>query len=220
MLLTATMCFATNVGCADDSDAAVESADAGAIGLNLEVAPGVDIAEVRYEITRAGFPPITGTIPLGGASEISFRIAGLPSGDGYTIRLSAVSSDGSATCSGEANFGVLAGMTTSVSVMLNCQLENDLGDAEINGRVNTCPQISALVVHPTIVNIFDDIGLNVSGSDPDGDPVTYAWNDFRGLIGTNSSEIYDCDVVGTHTITLTVSDGTCDVNREDRKSVV
>jgi len=51
------------------------------------------------------------------------------------------------------------------------------------------------------------IVLNGSGSDPDGDPLTYAWRDADGNLLGSTARITVKRGVGTWTFTLTVSDG-------------
>jgi len=49
--------------------------------------------------------------------------------------------------------------------------------------------------------------LNGSGSDPDGDPLTYAWRDAAGNLVGSAANVTVKRGVGTWTFTLTVSDG-------------
>ncbi len=80
----------------------------GSLGINLDVAPGVTLNSVTYSITGNGFTK-TGTIDTSGSPTISGTIGGIPAGNGYTITLTATSTEGDTTFTGSAKFDVTAG---------------------------------------------------------------------------------------------------------------
>lgn len=61
-----------------------------------------------------------------------------------------------------------------------------------------------------VVMVGQEVKLDGSGSsDPDGNTLTYAWKDsMGGTIPAGATPSFIIDTAGTHTITLTVSDGT------------
>ena len=95
----------------------------GSVDLALSLSPGVNVSSVSYEITGAGLPsPITGSINVADpGATISLLISGIPAGMGYTITLSATSTDGGTTCLGSSMFNITAGATTAVTVAMQCR---------------------------------------------------------------------------------------------------
>jgi PKD repeat protein len=72
--------------------------------------------------------------------------------------------------------------------------------------VNRCPTADANGPYTGIVNVavqFDGSG----SSDPDGDPLTYAWDFGDGNVGAGVMPTHPYAATGTFTVTLTVSDG-------------
>src|SRR6188508_3312990 len=81
--------------CSDDEGSSPEVSGgnkqvptAGSIALGLEVAPGVEIDSVDYEVTGTGIaPPITGSLALGDGVGTTFvaNINGIPGGTGRLL---------------------------------------------------------------------------------------------------------------------------------------
>ena len=95
--------------------------DVGTIGLDLQVAPGVTISTISWNITNAGTGfSRSGTVNVQNSNTIRFQVGGLPAGAGYTIALTAMTADGAFSCAGSAPFFVMAGMTSAVSLTLTC----------------------------------------------------------------------------------------------------
>src|SRR5436305_59405 len=94
-------------------------AQAGQALMSLSLPNGATVNSVAYTISGNGITPITGTVDVSAVgSKVSFVVSGIPQGNAYLVKLSAISTDGATTCGGQANFNIIAKQTTSVTVML------------------------------------------------------------------------------------------------------
>lgn len=81
-------------------------------------------------------------------------------------------------------------------------------------KVNGAPKITPVTTGTPRVAIDASINLVATASDPNADSLTYTWTlnglDSPHLIGTNGTATLtgDASIIGTFTVTLTVSDGT------------
>src|SRR5882757_2375285 len=119
-------------GCSSDPAPDVGVEQSGSLGLKLTVAPGVTLNSVAYSITGNGFTK-AGSIDTSGAPTITGTVGGLPAGKGYTIALTATSAEGGTTFTGSANFDVIAGATSSVTVHLTGTGKTGNGSVAVNG---------------------------------------------------------------------------------------
>jgi hypothetical protein len=181
----------------------------GSVDVALEIAPGVDVDEVEYEITREGFEPITGTLPVGDDPDapISGTISGIPAGDGYTIILRATANG--VECEGSATFEILPGQTTSVSIVLQCRGLDPRGNVDVDGSFNFCPVITSASATPSEAEVGESIAVNANAIDPDDDALVYAWTADAGEFADPSAAAtsYTCTVGGGQILTITVDDG-------------
>jgi hypothetical protein len=163
------------VGCSSQPRGPAQSADIGMVGLALEIAPGVTIQTVSYQIDDAGGQSVrSGTIDVTNSTKVSTIVSGVPAASGDTVMLTGTSIDGSAKCAGtSAPFQVTANATTSVMVLLECRASGDAGTVIINGGTNVCPQISSATVSPAETTVGHTMSLSSVGSDSDGDALTY-----------------------------------------------
>jgi hypothetical protein len=194
------------LGCAAD---AIGEDPLGSLEMNLEIAPGLEIHVVDYEITGNDIEPITGIIPVDAfGSTISAQIGGIPAGTGYQIVLSAVTVDGEIECMGSAMFDVVAGEATNVSITMLCDDVDQFGSVIVDGQVSFCPIISFFSVAPLQTSVGNDLLLRAEGMARDGDPVLTTWTATGGSIADpNASETtYTCQDVGQQTLTLSVTD--------------
>jgi arylsulfatase A-like enzyme len=182
----------------------------GSIGLNLEAAPGVTLSSVTYTITGNGFTK-TGTIDASGAPTVSGTIGGIPTGDGYTITLSATSVESGSSFSGSAKFNVTAGHTTSVKIHLKGAGTSGNGNVAVTGTLNVGPVIDELTVTPLTVFVGSNVTLTAVGNDPDDgpSPLTYYWSTTGGVIDDpiHANAQLSSATPGTFTVKLTISDG-------------
>lgn len=216
VLALASICAsAAVVGCSTSSDKVVADGSIGDVGLNLTIAPGVDVNEVTFTVTGNGITPITNNIPVANlGSTVSAVIGGLPAGAGYNISLTAKSVDGKTDCAGSAPFTVVAGQTTSVSIALQCRGPKTTGGLQVGGTFNNCPTANSLVVFPLQVLTGGTISVSSSASDLDGTTPTTAWSATGGTFVSASaaSTTYNCSVPGNQKLTVTVTDGNPNCN--------
>ncbi|MEM7136353.1 MAG: PKD domain-containing protein, partial [Myxococcota bacterium] len=73
---------------------------------------------------------------------------------------------------------------------------------------NTCAELTGATISPLQVTGSDPINLSSSATDANGDPIDFLWTATNGTITdpTAPATTYTCDTLGTHTITITVSD--------------
>jgi len=196
----------------NDKNTVAQREDLGSAGLNLQIAPGIDVSVVTYTISGNGITPITGSIPVTDpAANVSVLVGGLPAGSGYSITLDATSTDGQTDCAGTAGFSVIAGQTTNVSVDLICDTAQGRGAVNAQGNVDNCPEITYYVAAPLQVSVGGQIVLNAAAVDADSGALTFAWTSTLGSFTAPGSAAtnFNCDVAGTPTLTLTVGDGLC-----------
>lgn len=130
--------------------------------------------------------------PVGGHSYVAQpKVYGYPGGNPHTDTISRANLDGT-------DFATLIGIDSggAYDVALDLPLENQfpVADAGPDQMVEATSPSGASVI------------LNGSGSsDPDGDPLTYNWTGLFGAVSGGSPTV--TLPLGTHTVTLTVSDG-------------
>jgi arylsulfatase A-like enzyme len=193
-----------------DDASAGDAERGGSLGVNLEVAPGVTLKSVKYTLSGNGFSK-TGSIDVSGAPTISGTIGGIPAGKGYTLTLSATSTDDATSFSGSAKLDVTAGKTTSVTIRLKGTVKSGNGSVSVNGSLNVAPVLDEVTVTPATVNVDRTITLSSVARDVDAAPkaLSYYWSTTGGVISDPISPhaTLTSDRPGTFTVTLTVSDG-------------
>jgi len=193
------------VGCSSGTQ---EEGGTGSLSLGLEIGD-VTVEEVDWVITGGDMEPMSGTINTSArGSTASIEVFGLPPGDGYTIALSALSTDGEATCNGSAEFGIDAGAATDVMVMLNCKVPSGLGGVRVNGKLNVCAQLSKVIVSPLQTSVGNAIDLFAAGEDVENDEIRFWWMVDGGDVPLEdgAEAQFICTEEGEFEITVTVSD--------------
>jgi hypothetical protein len=190
----------------------------GSVGLAIKLADNAEVDLVRYSITRPESSAIEGNIPVGDPGATVSALIDLAAATGYTIELAAVSMDLGTVCLGEAQFDVVAGQTTAVSVVMDCHTDSASGSVEVVATLNTCPQVANLVVAPLAVKVGHKINVLATGADPDAsDTLTFAWNTSGGgtFEAANAAHTkFTCVESGRHTLSVAVSDGKCTRSRD------
>jgi len=198
------------IGCSSEPLSHGSEEQAGSLGLNLDVAPGVNVDLVEYSITGNGFTK-SGAIDVSGAPAISGTIGGIPAGKGYTITLTAKSADNGESFTGSAGFDVTAGKTSSVTIHLKGTTTSGNGSVSVNGSFNVGPVIDELTVTPLNVKIGSKITLTGVAKDADAgpSPLSYYWSTTGGVIDNpiGPTAKLTSTTPGTFTVSLTVSDG-------------
>jgi hypothetical protein len=207
---------ATLVGCGSTSDGSQAPAEqareesTGSLDLGLQLANGHILASASYTITGPNGYSKTGTIDISKSNQITATISGLPAGTGFSITISASSTEGD-TCGGSAGFGVTAGQTASVTVPLACREATKTGSVAVNGKLNLCPVVDGIGASPSEVNIGGSIAISALAHDSDAGPsaLAYTWTASNGTLSSASAAkpTFTCTTAGTSTITLSVSDG-------------
>jgi hypothetical protein len=192
-------------------DAATQGA-IGELGLALSMASGTTFAVVEYQIAGPQGFTKSGSIDVSQSTTISTTIGGLPAGAGYSITLSATSTDATTSCSGSAPFNVLAAQTAPVSVHLTCQEAKRTGSTAVNGVLNSCPVIDGVSTNPAQVVVGGSVALSAVAHDSDAGPapLSYKWSASGGGTFDDSTSVnpkFTCTAVGTFTVSLNVSDG-------------
>lgn len=197
--------------CSSEQAGNGDAEDTGRLDLKLEAGDGITLNSVSYTISGNGFSK-SGSIDTSGAPTVTGTIGGIPAGKGYTIALTATSTDGNVTFTGSAKFNVSAGASTSVSVHLTAKgKKSGNGSVSVNASLNVGPVIDELSVSPLTVLTGSSITLNAVGSDADEgpSPLTYYWGSTGGTVSDpiSPNATLTSATPGTFTVTLTISDG-------------
>jgi hypothetical protein len=188
--------------------------DLGSIGMNLTLAGGQNVSSVSWVVTGpngASTVVQQGAVPVQNSRTISFRVSGLPAGNGYQITLTGTSSDGSVTCTGSAQFSVTARATTTVVDTLQCNAAlSEAGSVQVGAPLYNCAAAGSVSVSPSEAATGTPISLIATATGVDPSAITYAWSAPSGSFSAPSaaSTNFTCSTPGTVTLTLTVGDGT------------
>jgi cysteine-rich repeat protein len=176
---------------------------------------GANILKVNYTITGNGITPIAGSVNVSSpGATVSFLVNGIPQGTGYTVALTAVSTDGSTSCGGTATFIVTTGTLTHVTVVLQCTGGNT-GGVVVNGV--WCPMLSSFTVSPLAVAVGGEIDLAASAQDldtTDNTTPTFTWTASAGSFSSPAASAtkYTCSSGGMQTVTIKVGAASPTVN--------
>ncbi len=208
--------FTSLVGCGSEGDGAKGSsptgeASAGALSFALQLADGRSVQSASYTITGPNGFSKAGSIDVSNATKLSALIGGLPAGTGYTISVSASSTDSSDNCAGSATFSVQAGQTVPVTIPVTCHETRGTGSVMVSGVLNLCPLIDGIAANPAEVQVGSTIALTAAAHDSDAGPsaLGYAWTASAGTLSnaTAQNPTFTCTAPGTATLSVTVSDG-------------
>jgi hypothetical protein len=211
-VLALALCGAAAVGCDRVNAPSVESPEGtGTVNLSLQLAGGQSVQTATYTITGPNGYSKTGAINVSASAKLAATISGIPTGAGFQISISAVTTDGSVSCIGSARFDVAPGKTVVVMIALTCHEAPRTGSVMVSGTVNICPTIDGIGVNPGEVQVGGSIALSASAHDSDAapGPMAFAWKSSAGALSDASAQnpTFTCTTPGTATVSLTVSDG-------------
>jgi hypothetical protein len=194
------------------SGGATGSEDTGSVGLQLTLPGGENINVVDWAITG---PNGATTVVQSSSVTVQglaarFVVGNIPAGTGYQVTLSGTSTDSTVTCTGSAQFSVMAHATTLVSVQMACGVVGTGGrGTNVNGMTFNCAAWSSVTANPSETKVGNAIALAATASGPDPSMLTYAWSSSTGSFSSPSSAAsnFTCTQVGTAMVTLTVGDG-------------
>jgi 5'-nucleotidase len=200
-------------GCGGTEPHSVDQASQGAgkISLGLVLASGGTLTSVTYTITGPAGYSKTGPIDVSQSNQIGATIGGIPAGNGYTVVLTATTTDSSTSCNGSAPFNVTAGQTTPVSVSVACKQKATTGSVLVNGTINSCPVIDGISANPSEVFVGGNVKLTATAHDSDAGPTPlgYHWTATSGSFSDASSPTptFTCSAAGKATVSVAVTDG-------------
>jgi hypothetical protein len=187
----------------------------GSANLALTLPGGGIVNTVTYTITGNGITPRNGSIDVTNKTTATALVTGLPAGS-YTVTMAATTANApTQTCGGSANFVVVANTTAAATVILQCKgAVGTNGSVAINGRLDQCPYITGFSASALEAAVGSSISIAVEATDLDGDTITYAWTQTTAATGgfgsaSAASTTYNCNAVGTSTLSIAISDSVC-----------
>ena len=202
LLITLTAALAT---CSDGKELAPAAGDVGQLALAIEIAPGVTVSQMDYRVLKDGMVVITGTADT--REMVFIQLSALPAGTGYTVELSATTSQG-LVCTGSAPFTVAAQASTVVPVPMTCGVPSR-GDSRIVPEFSGCNRVRVLSATDFPGRHF---AVSVVPSSDSTSP-TFLWSSADGTFDSTSvaQTVFHCGAAttGTARITVAVADATC-----------
>jgi len=197
--------LSTTTSCSPGGGAPPAS-DMGTMGFELQIAPGVTLGTVDWSISNAATSfSRTGSVNVLNSNTLRFQVGGIPAGTGYTLSLSAVSTNGAFTCSGSTSFNATAGMTAGVAVTLTCTAGTGNGNVSVTGATEVCAAITSLSAAPLETAVNTTVALAASATAGGAAP-TFAWTATAGAFdnAASATPIFTCPPTPA-TITITVA---------------
>lgn len=155
--------------------------ETGELGMELQIAPGVTINTVSWSISNlmTGFSR-TGSVNVRFSNTVSFQAGGIPAAIGYTIALSATSTDNTFSCSGSATFSVQTNQISMVGMTLSCAANPPgQGGVIVTGDTQVCAQLDSISASPLETAVDTQVSLAATGS-AGTLPVQFAWESSAG----------------------------------------
>jgi hypothetical protein len=208
-------CLALAMGCGDERGTGTETIDS--VQFKLDFGGGVTLTSVSYDLTGPNSFHQTGTLTVGSSDTVNAMFGPLPAGKGYDVMVQGTASDGSSFCTGEVMFNVPL-PTPFVQIPLSCS-----GIASVTANINVCPAIDSLSVTPAEVYVGSSMQLTLVAHDADSGPaaLTAAWTATSGTLTSVSTTgaTFTCTVAGSFSVSVSVDDGTPDMQCTDSASV-
>jgi hypothetical protein len=217
-------------GCAVDTsvdESAVDSDVAGTMELALTWTGNRVFNTVEYLIETAdGEFYREGVIDVSESDFwISTHIDGIRAGQ-FTLTLTAVSEDGAMTCrSGDVPFAIRPGERTDVNPVLVCSRPRNTGALQVQAQLDDCTEtLESVSADATFINVGESTTLHIIYG---VNFTSITWTATSGTFGTavegGASELlvdYLCTEVGSHTITVTVTNADPRCDPETRELIV
>ena len=225
------------ISCTSDKSTPQESTELGKVGMAITLpSQAGTVNSIKWTITGNG---VTRSADLDVSKSLtaSAQIGGLSAGNGYLLALSGKSTDGKVSCAGQANFDVVVGHVTKLSLNLTCQVVGPVQNGtSIAGSVawtagatvqtipgDVCPALDSISATPGEVTVGNSIVLSASGHDTDvpAQPLTYGFA-IAGGTGTASlaGSTLTCLTPGTINVAVTISDGVAACDNTNSETVV
>ena len=198
-------------GCAADS----VPEEVGAAELALSTPSGARIDNVEYLLTGPdGYRKAGSFTTPGDGTAFTYALPGIPAGPGYEIELTAKTSDERACRGKSRTFEVIRMQSVSVAVRLSCPGLAHGGTVVVNGELNTCPVVDAVVATPSAARLGERISLAAFATDEDNGPgsLSYTWSE-EGSVGyfaspqAGSEAQFLCNDEGVAQLKVTAADG-------------
>jgi len=205
--------------------------DAGAVGLQLTIANGVHVNQLSWTLSN-GTNSYTGIVYITDdagheAQSVEFVAGGILVGSGYVVTLYGADSNGDPCTGTTAAITVMAGATSSATVLVTCTAPTDAAITAdiVNGAIAVnvpveyetqapfqCPGITGVGISPAELMPPETATLTAMETGADGGTPTLLWTSTCGTITnpTQANATFSCGpTTGTCTVTLTVGlDGT------------
>ena len=183
------------------------------------------IDRVTYQITGATLGgSVAGDLVLVEAEPLSSWVLTLDlPNDDYEMQLVVWDDTGESFCTGSRHFGVHPTSETFIdsSVLCVANPPNIGGGPDEEGQFtliygNLCPQDVELAATPSDNQVGEPFALLGSAVDPEEEPLTYEWSATAGTLSIlpEGSATFVCESPGMYTLTLSVSDGDPDCDKQ------
>jgi hypothetical protein len=173
------------------------------------------IVEQNLAVEQVPLPDELAAPGAGDEHRFSSGLFVLPAGS-YHLCATPLMDDGrpsSACSSAEADLTVVAGTTSDLVLVAQCDGDAS-GAAGVIALLNTAPSISDLQLSPgRFIQTNQQVSIEVSASDPDGDAISYHWavssapaGAQADLTGSGAQATFRTATAGSYEVEVTVTD--------------
>jgi hypothetical protein len=172
-----------------------ERGNVGSVGMHLTIGNNLHVNSLNWTITN-GTNSYTGVINItddagNEAQSIEFVAGGIQAGTGYTITLYGSDSNGDPCTGTSATVSVVAGTTSTASLVITCTVPTDAslatsvdsgniavdaGVVLVNQAPFVCPGITGVSISPSEILSPETAGLTAGVTGSSGGTQTLAWS--------------------------------------------